>query len=74
MKRNIEVFARTDADYGLLHWLMKGIQAHSDLSLQVIVGATYWFPFYIGAPRSVIEHLERRIVNFPSSEMVADRA
>ena len=74
MKRSIAVFTGTRADYGLLHWLMKDIQADSDLSLQVIVGATYWFPFYIGAPRSVIEHLERRIVNFPSSEMVADRA
>ena len=44
MKRNIAVFTGTRADYGLLHWLMKDIQADSDLSLQVIVGAMHLSP------------------------------
>ena len=44
MKRNIAVFTGTHSDYGLLHWLMKDIQADSDLSLQVIVGAMHLFP------------------------------
>ena len=44
MKRNIAVFTGTRADYGLLHWVMKDIQADSDLSLQVIVGAMHLSP------------------------------
>lgn len=44
MKRKIAVFTGTRAEYGLLYWLMKDIQASQALELQVIVGAMHLSP------------------------------
>lgn len=44
MSRKIAIFTGTRAEYGLLHWLMKDIQADSELDLQVIVGAMHLSP------------------------------
>lgn len=42
--RRIAVFTGTRAEYGLLYWLMKDIQAHPELELQVIAGAMHLSP------------------------------
>lgn len=44
MKRRIAVFTGTRAEYGLLYWLMKDIQASDKLELQVIVSAMHLSP------------------------------
>lgn len=42
MKRKIAVFTGTRAEYGLLYWLMKDIQASEKLELQVIVSGMHF--------------------------------
>lgn len=42
--RKIAVFTGTRAEYGLLYWLMKDIQAHPELELQVIAAAMHFSP------------------------------
>lgn len=44
MNRKIAVFTGTRAEYGLLYWLMKDIQASELLDLQVIVAAMHLSP------------------------------
>ena len=44
MKRKIAVFTGTRAEYGLLYWLMRGIQEDDDLILQVIVSGMHLSP------------------------------
>lgn len=44
MKRKICVFTGTRAEYGLLYWLMRDIQANPDLELQVIVTGMHLSP------------------------------
>lgn len=44
MTRRIAVFTGTRAEYGLLYWLMKGIQASKNLQLQVIVSGMHLSP------------------------------
>lgn len=44
MKRRIAVFTGTRAEYGLLYWLMKDIQASDVLELQVIVSGMHLSP------------------------------
>ncbi|MFI8557800.1 UDP-N-acetylglucosamine 2-epimerase (hydrolyzing) [Pseudomonas putida] len=44
MKRKVAVFTGTRAEYGLLYWLMKDIQASPTLQLQVIAGAMHFSP------------------------------
>lgn len=44
MKRKIAVFTGTRAEYGLLYWLMKDIQASAKLELQLIVSAMHLSP------------------------------
>ena len=41
MKRAIAVFTGSRADYGLLFWLMKDIQAHDELTLQTLVSGMH---------------------------------
>jgi UDP-N-acetylglucosamine 2-epimerase (non-hydrolysing) len=41
MKRTIAVFTGSRADYGLLFWLMKDIQASDHLSLQILVSGMH---------------------------------
>ncbi|EMI09494.1 UDP-N-acetylglucosamine-2-epimerase [Anoxybacillus gonensis] len=43
-KRKICVVTGTRAEYGLLYWLMKGIQSDSDLELQIIVTGMHLSP------------------------------
>ncbi|MBE0508881.1 MAG: UDP-N-acetylglucosamine 2-epimerase (hydrolyzing) [Marinospirillum sp.] len=42
--KKIAVFTGTRAEYGLLYWLMKGIQADPDLELQLIVSGMHLSP------------------------------
>ncbi len=44
MKKKVAVFTGTRAEYGLLYWLMKDIQASNMLDLQVIVCAMHLSP------------------------------
>lgn len=44
MKRKIAVFTGTRAEYGLLYWLMRDIQASISLQLQVIVSGMHLSP------------------------------
>lgn len=44
MKRKVAVFTGTRAEYGLLYWVMKDIQASELLELQVIVSAMHLSP------------------------------
>lgn len=44
MTRRIAVFTGTRAEYGLLYWLLKDLQAHPDLELQLIAGAMHLSP------------------------------
>lgn len=44
MKRKVAVFTGTRAEYGLLYWLMKDIQASTRLELQVIVSGMHLSP------------------------------
>lgn len=43
-RRRIAVFTGTRAEYGLLYWLMKDIQASAHLELQLIVSGTHLSP------------------------------
>jgi UDP-N-acetylglucosamine 2-epimerase (non-hydrolysing)/GDP/UDP-N,N'-diacetylbacillosamine 2-epimerase (hydrolysing) len=53
-KRKICVITGTRADYGLLYWLMKEIQADPDLQLQVVVTGMHLAPEF-GLTYKVIE-------------------
>jgi len=44
MKRKICVVTGTRAEYGLLHWLMKGIDAEADLCLQIVATGMHLSP------------------------------
>ncbi len=44
MKRRIAVFTGTRAEYGLLYWLMKAIQANPALELQLVVSGAHMAP------------------------------
>lgn len=44
--RNIAVFTGTRAEYGLLSWLMKRIQADPDVNLQIIASGMHLSPHY----------------------------
>lgn len=53
MKRKIAVFTGTRAEYGLLYWLMKDLQASALLELQVIAGAMHFAPEFGGTWRQI---------------------
>ena len=42
--RKICVITGTRAEYGLLYWVMKSIDSHSDLQLQLIVTGMHLSP------------------------------
>jgi len=44
VKRKIAIFTGTRAEYGLLYWLMKDIQASETLELQIIAAAMHFSP------------------------------
>lgn len=46
MKRKIAVFTGTRAEYGLLYWLMKAIEAAPGMELQVIVSGMHLSPAF----------------------------
>lgn len=52
--KNIAVFTGTRAEYGLLYWLLKDIQADDYLSLQLLVSGTHLSPEF-GATYEQIE-------------------
>lgn len=53
MKRKVAVFTGTRAEYGLLYWLMKDIQASNRLELQLIVSAMHLSPEFGSTWRQV---------------------
>jgi len=53
-KRTIAVVTTTRADYGLWYWILRAIQQHPDLKLQLIVGGTHLRPEH-GLTRRFIE-------------------
>lgn len=54
MTRQIAVFTGTRAEYGLLYWLLKDLQTHPDLELQLIVGAMHLSPEFGETWRQVV--------------------
>lgn len=44
MSKKVAVFTGTRAEYGLLYWLLKDIQADPDLQLQLLVSGTHLSP------------------------------
>ncbi|HBI21170.1 MAG TPA: UDP-N-acetylglucosamine 2-epimerase (hydrolyzing), partial [Legionella sp.] len=52
--RKIAVFTGTRAEYGLLYWLMKAIQADPDLTLQVFVSGMHLSPQYGETWREIV--------------------
>lgn len=53
--RRIAVFTGTRAEYGLLYWLMKDIQKHPELKLEVIAGAMHFSPEFGETWRNIVE-------------------
>ena len=53
-KKKIAVFTATRAEYGLLYWLMKDLQASKELTLQLIVSGMHLSPEF-GETWKVIE-------------------
>ena len=53
MTRRIAVFTGTRAEYGLLYWLLKDLQAHPDLELQLIAGAMHLSPEFGETSRQI---------------------
>lgn len=54
MKRRVAVFTGTRAEYGLLYWLMKDIQASEALALQVIVSGMHLSPEFGGTWQQIV--------------------
>ena len=52
--RKITVFTGSRAEYGLLHWLMKGIQVDDELTLQIIVSGMHLSPQYGETWREIV--------------------
>ena len=52
--KKIAVFTGTRAEYGILYWLLKDIQADQELQLQLVVSAMHLSPEF-GYTKSVIE-------------------
>ncbi|SFX25018.1 UDP-N-acetylglucosamine 2-epimerase [Marinospirillum alkaliphilum] len=70
--KKIAVFTGTRAEYGLLYWLMKGIQADPDLELQLIVSGMHLSPEF-GYTVNEIEkefHINERVEMLLSSSSV----
>lgn len=71
MKRNVCVVTGTRAEYGLLKFLMKDIQAHADLNLQIIATGMHLSPEF-GMTYREIENdgfvIDRKIEMLTSSD------
>lgn len=68
--KKICVITGTRAEYGLLYWLMKGIQADDDLSLQVIATGMHLSPEF-GLTYQEIEkdfHIDKKVEMLLSSD------
>ncbi|WP_108124486.1 UDP-N-acetylglucosamine 2-epimerase [Saccharospirillum mangrovi] len=71
--RRIAVFTGTRAEYGLLHWLMRDIQAHPELELQVIAGAMHYAPEFGETWKAIVEdgfHIDAPIDMLLASDSV----
>lgn len=55
MHRKIAVFTGTRAEYGLLFWLMKDIQADPELELQIIVSAMHLAPEFGNTWQQIVD-------------------
>jgi GDP/UDP-N,N'-diacetylbacillosamine 2-epimerase (hydrolysing) len=71
MNRKICVVTGTRAEYGLLHWVMKGIQQASDLELQIIATGMHLSPEF-GLTYQEIEkdgfHIDHKVEMLLSSD------
>lgn len=71
MKRKICVVTGTRADYGLLYWLMKGIEGDSDFKLQIIATGMHLSPEFGLTYRQIEEDgfkIDRKIEVILSSD------
>ncbi|MEZ8740753.1 UDP-N-acetylglucosamine 2-epimerase [Photobacterium swingsii] len=75
--RKIAVFTGTRAEYGLLHWLMKDIQAAEDLDLQLLASGAHFSPEFgftyqqIEADGFIIDEKVETLLSSDSSAGVA---
>lgn len=71
MTRRIAVFTGTRAEYGLLYWLMKDIQASTVLELQLIVSGMHLSPEFGDTWRQIEEdafHIDAKVEMLLSSD------
>jgi UDP-hydrolysing UDP-N-acetyl-D-glucosamine 2-epimerase len=71
VKRKIAVFTATRAEYGLLYWLMKEIQASDSLELQVLVSGMHLSPEFGETWKQIQEdgfHFDARVEMLLSSD------
>lgn len=77
MKRKVCVVTGTRAEYGLLYWLMKGINSDVSLELQLIVTGMHLSPEY-GCTYKIIEndgfHIDARVEMLLSSDTAVGMA
>lgn len=55
MKRKIAVFTGTRAEYGLLYWIIKGLNERNDAELQLLVGGMHLSPEFGKTISGIIE-------------------
>lgn len=77
MSKKIAVFTGTRAEYGLLYWLLKDIQADADLSLQLLVSGMHLSPEF-GLTYQQIEqdgfHIDEKVEILLSSDSAVGTA
>lgn len=71
MKRKIALFTGTRAEYGLLYWLMKDLQANDQFELQVIVSGMHLSPEFGETWREIEQdgfHIDAKVEMLLSSD------
>ncbi|MGH1487597.1 MAG: UDP-N-acetylglucosamine 2-epimerase [Cellvibrionaceae bacterium] len=69
--RKVAVFTATRAEYGLLYWLMKDIQADNDLALQLIVSGAHLSSDYGNTYQKIEQDgffIDEKVEALPSSD------
>jgi UDP-hydrolysing UDP-N-acetyl-D-glucosamine 2-epimerase len=55
MTRKVCVFTGTRAEYGLLYWLMRELEAHPAVELQIIVGGSHLVPQFGNTKQAILD-------------------
>lgn len=77
MAKNVAVFTGTRAEYGLLYWLLKDIQADTELSLQLLVSGMHLSPEFGLTYRQIEQdgfHIDEKIEILLSSDSAVGTA